>query len=248
MSSLSRDISEAFPQKLVKMVFKERPNRFILHCLYKGSIEVVHLADPGRLKELLQKDTAVYVLPSTNPNRKTKWTAVLVEYEGIFVSINTTYPNKLIERVLKNFALPELSSYEWKKSEFVYGHSRWDFMLEDEAGNGLLLEVKSVTLAHGRIGMFPDAVTARGAKHVQELAAIAKQGEWQTAILFVVQREDVDLVTAATHIDPFFAQCLEQAEKAGVRLMAYTCDMSLEGIQLSRSIPVQLDKKMLDIS
>ena len=247
---MSSSISEDFAQPLVRMVFKERPNRFILTCLYEetNTIETVHLADPGRLKELLIKDTAVYVLPSTNPNRKTKWTAVLVEHEGIFVSINTTFPNKLIETVLKSGALMELKHYQWVKSEFVYGSSRWDFMLEGEEGKGLLLEVKSVTLVSGKIGMFPDAVTARGAKHVQELAAIAKEGNWETAILFVVQREDVEVVTSAAHIDPYFAKCLEQAEQAGVRLLAYTCKLSLEGIQLYRPVPVQLNKKMLAVN
>jgi len=247
---LNNSISEAFPQPLVRMLFKERPNRFILTCLHEetNSIETVHLADPGRLKELLVKDTVVYVLPSTNPNRKTKWTAVLVEHEGIFVSVNTTFPNKLIEKVLKSSALPELNTFKWVKSEFAYGNSRWDFMLQNEKGEGLLLEVKSVTLAEGKIGMFPDAVTARGAKHVQELAAIAKEGTWNTAILFVVQREDVDLVTSAAHIDPFFAESLIHAEQAGVRLLAYTCKLSLEGIQLDRPIPVELDKKMLAVN
>jgi len=247
---LSSLISEDFPQPLVRMVFKERPNRFILTCLNEetNSLETVHLADPGRLKELLVKDTAVYVLPSTNPNRKTKWTAVLVEHKGIYVSINTTFPNKLIETVLKNGALKELNTYQWVKSEFVYGSSRWDFMLQDEEGKGLLLEVKSVTLANGKMGMFPDAVTARGAKHVQELAAIAKEGNWETAILFVVQREDVEVVTSAAHIDPHFAECLELAEQAGVRLLAYTCQLSLEGIHLYRPIPVQLNKKMLTVN
>lgn len=237
---MSERIVVGFPAELKKMTFVERPNRFILHCLNEetNQLERVHLADPGRLMELLIEGVTIYVLPSMNPNRKTKWTAVYVESNGILVSINTTYPNKLVESILKKAIIEELSVYRWVKSEYTYGSSRWDFLLEDGEKNQLLLEVKSVTLAKDGIGMFPDAITKRGSKHVQELTAIAKEGTFKTAILFVVQRGDVEIVTGAAEIDPVFAKNLEEAAKAGVQLLSYTCVLTEQGIGWGHAIPV----------
>lgn len=237
---MSKKVFVGFPAALKKMTFVERPNRFILHCYDEETeqIEKVHLADPGRLIELLVVGAMIYVLPSTNPNRKTKWTAVYVESNGLLVSINTSYPNKLVEVMLKEAMVEELWPYRWIKSEYTYGSSRWDFLLEDKEGNQLLLEVKSVTLANDGIGMFPDAVTKRGSKHVQELTAIAKEGTIKTAILFVVQREDVEIVTGAAAIDPVFAKNLEEAARAGVQLLSYTCILTEQGIELGKAIPV----------
>jgi len=240
VDDMSEKVFIDFPAELKKMTFVERPNRFILHCFDEGTkqLEKVHLADPGRLIELLIEGVTIYVLPSTNPARKTKWTAVYVESNGLLVSINTTYPNKLVEKMLRNEIIAELSAYQWVKSEYTYGGSRWDFLLEDKEKNQLLLEVKSVTLASDGIGMFPDAVTKRGAKHVQELTAIAKAGTYKTAILFIVQREDVEIVTSAAAIDPVFAKSLEVAVYAGVQLLSYTCILTKQGIEWGDAIPV----------
>lgn len=229
-----------FPEALKKMTFIERPNRFILHCYFEESkeIERVHLADPGRLVELLTEGATIYVLPSRNPNRKTKWTAVYVDWNGRYVSINTTYPNKLVELVLRHNKIHELASYQWVKSEYTYGSSRWDFLLENEFGEQLLLEVKSVTMEKDGIGLFPDAVTKRGTKHVTELTSIVKDGKIKGAILFIVQREDINIVTGATSIDPVFSKCLKEAEAAGVLLLSYTCILTDKGIALGKSIPV----------
>lgn len=237
---MSEKVIVRFPAALKKMTFVERPNRFILHCYNQetAEIEKVHLADPGRLIELLVEGAVIYVLPSMNPNRKTKWTAVYVESNGLLVSINTMYPNKLVELMLKKDMIEELSAYHWVKSEYTYGSSRWDFLLEDIKGNQLLLEVKSVTLASNGIGMFPDAVTKRGSKHVQELTGIAREGIIKTAILFVVQREDVEIVTGAAAIDPVFTKSLEEAAHAGVQLLSYTCILSDQGIELGNAVPV----------
>lgn len=237
---MKENISIAFPDHLSKMIFKSRPNRFILHCYSEetNSLEVVHLQDPGRLKELLVEGTVVYVLPSANPNRKTKWTAVLVESCGVFVSVNTAYPNKLAEKMLKEAIIPELAGYRWVKSEYTLGNSRWDFLLEHKDGTSLLLEVKSVTLAEKEIGMFPDAVTKRGTKHVQEITEIHKTGQLKAAILFIAQREDIKLITSAPHIDAKFAEVLIKAENAGVYLIGYNCILTKEKISWNQAVPV----------
>lgn len=243
---MKENLFVAFPTELKMMTFVERPNRFIIHCYSDETkkLERVHLADPGRLVELLVKGVAVYVLPSTNPNRKTKWTAVYVEMNGRFVSINTTYPNKLVELMLKHARIEELSSYQWVKSEYTYGSSRWDFLLQNEQDQQLLLEVKSVTMEKNSIGLFPDAVTQRGTKHVKELTSIVKEGSRKGAILFIVQRDDVEIVTGARMIDPNFSKSLEEAASEGVLLLSYTCILTNKGIALGKSIPVNPFLKM----
>ncbi|MDZ5474205.1 DNA/RNA nuclease SfsA [Bacillus sp. 31A1R] len=239
-----------FPKPLKKSIFLERPNRFILHCVLEEGNEqvIVHLADPGRLKELLQPGTVVWLLENDNPKRKTRWTAVLCEnplIPGGFVSINTTYPNRLIERALKQNAIEELNGWNYKKSEYKLGVSRWDFLLENNVGRELLLEVKSVTLADDRVGRFPDAVTARGTKHVKELSEIAHGNLYETAILFVAQREDLDQVTTASHIDPLFAEAFANAYKSGVKMIGRSCFLSLDGIGLGNKLEVYPEEQFV---
>lgn len=236
------DVKVLFPRPLTKAVFLERPNRFVIHCRLTDSEEqvVAHLADPGRLKELLVPGSILWLLENDNPKRKTKWSAVLCENEDKtgLVSINTSYPNKLIEKAIQAGILEEFAGWSFRRAEFKLGDSRWDFLLENKEGKSLLLEVKSVTLAYSERGMFPDAVTARGTKHVKELTKYAGDSQYETAILFVVQREDIEVVTPAAHIDGAFAEALEEAERKGVRLLARTCRISLDGIALGDPIPV----------
>lgn len=232
----------SFPKVLKKAVFLDRPNRFVIHCRLADTGEKVaaHLADSGRLKELLVPGVGVWLLESDNASRKTKWSAVLCENEekNGLVSINTSYPNKLVEKALRLGVLDEFSGWSYKQAEFKLGDSRWDFLLENEEGRQLLLEVKSVTLADSGQGLFPDAVTTRGTRHVRELTQYLKDSRYETAILFVAQREDIESVSPAVHIDAAFAEALREAEKAGVRLLARTCRVSLEGIEMGRAIPV----------
>lgn len=246
MTTELNELRMAFPRKLTEAIFLERPNRFIIHCCLVDTEEVVvaHLPDPGRLVELLLPSRRVWLMDNENPNRKTKWTAVLCENpaETSLVSINTTYPNMLVEKGLKASFFAELNGWKYKKSEYKLGNSRWDFLLEKEDGKQLLLEVKSVTLTDGEKGMFPDAVTARGTKHVKELTELARNSDFETAILFVAQREDVQYITTASHIDPVFDQALREAQAAGVRLFARRCNMTITDIRVGDAIPVELSE------
>jgi sugar fermentation stimulation protein A len=202
---------------------------------------VAHLADPGRLKELLLPGKTVWLMDHENPARKTKWTAMLCENEThtSLVSLHTALPNKLVENGLKSGGLNEFAGWFYKRAEYKLGDSRWDFLLESKEGKELLLEVKSVTLAEGEKGMFPDAVTARGTKHVRELTQLSKH--YETAILFIVQRNDLSYMTAAKHIDPKFAEALNEAKSAGVKLYARCCHITVNGIELGNAIPVVLE-------
>jgi sugar fermentation stimulation protein A len=247
------------PGLLEEAGFLERPNRFLVHCRLGGSGEVVraHLVDPGRLKELLLPGCRIWVrpepvvgtgtapgatvspspLPRRRPPRSTAWTALLVEAPDgrSMVSLHTTLPNRLVREALLAGALEELDGWALERAEVPLGRSRIDFLLR-RGEERLALEVKSVTLVEDGVALFPDAVTARGARHVRELTELAGRPGWAAAILFVVQREDAASVRAAASIDPVFAAALDEARRGGVRVLARRCRVTLDGLELAEAI------------
>jgi sugar fermentation stimulation protein A len=246
-------VSVELPGPLVETCFVERPNRFLLHCdAGDGVIREAHMADPGRLKELLLPGKRVWLRPALpSATRRTQWTAMLVESpDGTgLVSVDTTLPNQLIHRALLAQALDEFAGWELERREVTLGGSRIDFALRRAAGaepaargrqrrkERLALEVKSVTLVEDGVGLFPDAVTARGARHVRELAELAQQEEWEAAVLFVLQRPDAHRIEAAASIDPGFAAALAEAKRAGVRVLGRRCHVSLAALTLGNAVP-----------
>jgi sugar fermentation stimulation protein A len=232
-----------FPGPLQEARFIARPNRFLLHCALepcgRDTLPVpVHLADPGRLKELLLPGQRVWLRPAASPTRKTAWSAVLVESpDGTgLVSVDTTMPNRLIHRALEAGALDEFAGWALERAEWTHGRSRIDFLLARDVRR-LALEVKSVTLVEDGVALFPDAITARGARHVRELADLARQDRWEAAILFVLQRDDAHRVEAARSIDPVFADALAEARDAGVHVLARRCRVTLQGLELGAPVP-----------
>lgn len=240
-------VSVPIPGPLEEARFLERPNRFLLRCRLERSGEVVsaHLADPGRLRELLLPRTRVWLraAPATTPAprvRTTAWTALLLESpagDGL-VSLHTTLPNRLTRHALEAGALHELGDWTLERAEVPLGRSRIDFLLRC-GDDRLALEVKSVSLVEGDVALFPDAVTARGARHVRELTELAVRPGWAAAILFVVQRADARRVRAAAAIDPAFAAALADARAAGVRVLARRCRVSLDAVALGEAIPCE---------
>lgn len=200
------------------------------------------MPDPGRLKELLIPGCHVWLRRAIGHTRKTQWSAVLCQVpdRNELVSLDTTMANRLVAKALTEGALTELAGWALHKAEFSHGNSRWDFLLTNARGQKLFLEVKSVTLVVDRVGLFPDAVTARGAKHVRELAAIAGGKETQAAVLFLAQRGDVDLIRPATAIDPLFAAELVRAAQTGVQIMGRKCLVSTAEIALGEQVPIWL--------
>jgi sugar fermentation stimulation protein A len=244
---------------LVETRFIERPNRFLLRCtppqqassLPPGAagptpdpaagpagVEA-HMADPGRLRELLLPGRRVWLRAAApTATRRTRWTAVLVESpdgRGL-VSVDTTLPNRLIHAALSAGALDEFSGWRLERHEVSIGASRIDFVL-GQGARRLALEVKSVTLVENGIGLFPDAVTMRGARHVRELTRIVEEPGWEAAILFVLQRPDAYRIEAAAAIDPVFAAALAEAKAAGVRVLGRRCRVSLDHLSLGSPVP-----------
>ncbi len=236
--------STPIPGPLSKAYFVGRPNRFLLQVRLADTGHVVeaHMADPGRLKELLLPGKTLWLRPASNPGRKTRWGAVLVESrdgEGL-VSLDSTLPNRLIKNALEKGALDEFHGWELNRAEFPMGRSRLDFLLSGADGAQMALEVKSVTLVEEGMGLFPDAVTERGARHVRELGELAAREDWEAAVLFVLQRPDASRIRAARSIDPRFAVALAEAKAAGVRVLGRRCKVFLDRVDLGGSVPVDV--------
>ena len=218
--------------------FIARPNRFLTVVELDGTPVEAHRPDPGRLKELWLPGVRVWVREASGPARKTDYTLTLVEApSGEFVSLVTTLPNEMVAEALALNHIEELADWTVERREVTWGRSRFDFLLHNDTAEQLLLEVKSVTLVEGDRALFPDAVTARGARHVRELAVAVGDG-LAAAVLFVVQRRDASSVTAARAIDPAFADALREAHAAGVMVLGYRCEVSLKEATIIDALPV----------
>jgi sugar fermentation stimulation protein A len=243
MGSVTRLPFLAWGAPLVEARFLSRPNRFVVHARLDGGAEVVaHLADPGRLEELLVPGRRMALRPETrSPTRRTLWTAVLVESPDgwEWVSLDTTVPNRLVRAALVEEALAELRPWKLAGWEVPLRSSRLDFLLQDAGGRHMYVEAKSVTLVRDGVALFPDAVTARGTRHLEELARARREGH-EAAVLFVLQRRDAHRIVAARAIDPDFAAALAGAAREGVRVLGRRCSVEWEGIRLGGRVPVEV--------
>ncbi len=224
--------------------FLRRPNRFVVHAEVERSPGVssevaAHLPDPGRLHELLVPGARMGLRAEPpSPGRKTGWTAMLVRdpADRLWISVNTSMPNRLVRRALEDGVLEEFAGWRLVRHEVPLGESRIDFLLENDAGRKLYVETKSVTLVENGVALFPDAVTARGTRHLEELMRAVRDGH-EAAVLFVLQRSDASRIVAARSIDPVFSDTLARAEAAGVGVLAHRCSVTWEGIELGGVVP-----------
>ena len=153
----------------VKGIFKKRPNRFIAEVEVDGEIQIAHVPNTGRCKELLVENAVVWLKPSDNPKRKTKFSLLFVENRGHLVSIYSQQANEIVYDAIINDKINELSGYDFHQREKTIDNSRIDIYLASENSDSCFVEVKGVTLVVGRQARFPDAPTERGTKHLQEL-------------------------------------------------------------------------------
>lgn len=244
MGSVMPTVSVPIAGPLVRSRFLRRHNRFLLQVELEDSGDAVdaHMADPGRLRELLLPGRRIWLRSASNPGRKTRWSAVLVEDPAgrAMVSLDATLPNRLIRRALKENALREVAGWALVRAEFPMGRSRLDFLLANTGGRQMAMEVKSVTLVEDGVALFPDAVTERGARHLKELGQVAAKPEWEAAVLFVVQRSDAESVRAARSIDPRFADALVDAKKAGLHVFGRRCHVFLDRVDLGDVLPADV--------
>ena len=230
---------------VVPATFISRPNRFIAHVKLENSsqndIEVVHVKNTGRCKELLISGGRVYLEKSENPNRKTKYDLIAVEkiypedYENpksakkkLLVNMDSQLPNKVTHQWLQT------QGYSFIKPEFTFGKSRIDFYMEKD-DKKFLMEVKGCTLEIDRIGYFPDAPTERGVKHLEELILASQQG-YNCKIAFVIQMEGIKQVRGNSVTHPEFAKTLEKAKDAGVEVLFLCCRVIPDEVFVEKAI------------
>ena len=233
-----------FSKPLVRAELVRRYKRFLADVrLEDGTAATAHCPNPGSMMGLAEPGTEVWLSESSGPKRKLPLGLELVRADGVFIGIHTGRGNGIVAEALAAGQIPELAAYTKVRREAKMGaSSRVDFLLRGSGLPTCHLEVKSVTLRRGGTnpGMaeFPDAVTARGAKHLGELARIAGGGG-RAAVLYLVQRGDCGRFRLAADIDPAYAKAAAAAKDAGVAVLCYACDVSPAGIRLARALPAQ---------
>ena len=222
-------------QHVVRGTFLDRPNRFIAHVALEGGVEVCHVKNTGRCRELLTPGAAVYLARSDNPARKTRYDLVAVEKGSLLINMDAQAPNKVFGEWAEHF-LPEPAVV---RPEFTWEDSRFDFLLEGGQGP-CFVEVKGVTLEEGGEARFPDAPTERGVKHLRGLQRAAAQG-WRAAVFFVIQMKGVTHFRPNDATHPAFGAALREAASHGVEVYARDCLVTPESLVLDAPVPVLLD-------
>ena len=214
-----------------------RLNRFLALVDVDGKEVAVHVANSGRMRELLVPGYRVLLKPAAAPGRKTQFDLALVDLGFTLASADARLPNGLVAEALALGRLPQFKDYLQVRREVVFGESRLDFMLEGPAGR-CYVEAKSVTLVVNGVGLFPDAPTLRGAKHVKSLVKALEDGH-RAAVVFVVQRDDAVAFATNDGADPEFGSELRTGLTAGVEVFAYKCRVTEEELELLDRLPIR---------
>ncbi|MBE1237187.1 DNA/RNA nuclease SfsA [Phaeovibrio sulfidiphilus] len=235
-----------FPVPLTRGRLVRRYKRFMADVILDDGETVVtaHCANSGSMKTLLVPDAPVWLSAADDPKRKLKWTWEIIQIGSAFVGVNTGTPNKVVREAIQAGVIPELRGYSRIRSEVPYaGRSRIDILLEDDDRPPCYVEIKNVTMKEGDAPSgavaFPDAVTARGAKHLEDLAAMVAQG-CRSVILYFVQRTDGDRVCLDGQIDPAYVTAFREASAAGVEVVCVGCDVDpARGVSVNRMLPFE---------
>lgn len=219
--------------------FIKRLNRFEALAECGGETVLCHVANTGRMKELLVPGREVVLRRAKNPDRKTKWDLIIAHtIDGVPVLLESVMANRLVLKALKEGRLEGFEGWTGIKREAAYGNSRFDVRLTDRERT-CYIEIKCVTLVQDSVARFPDAPTERGTKHVRELMRAKAEG-LGAAVIVVAQREDARSFTPNSETDPVFSEAIALAAEAGVRVYAYRCSVTSSSITLLERIPVDL--------
>ena len=228
-----------FPNSLIKGTLVKRYKRFLTDVeLESGDLVTAHCANPGSMLGLIEPGFKVWLSPATNPERKLRYTWELVHDGRALVGINTAHPNSLVAEAIEAGTITELQGYESQRREVKYGkNSRIDILLEG-SGPRCYVEVKNVHLSReAGAAEFPDSVTARGTKHLIEMADMVAEGH-RAMMVYLIQRGDCDHLSIAGDIDPTYAEGLTQALANGVEAIAYSCKLTPKTISVAQAVPL----------
>ena len=227
--------------RLIPATLLKRYKRFLADVKLKsGETTTAHCPNTGSMAGCSEPGRKVYLSVHDNPKRKYKYTWQLIDMPTSLVGVNTLVPNRLVGWSIEQSLIPELAQYKKVKREVKIGeYSRIDLLLTDGSGKRCYIEVKNCTLVNDGVAQFPDAVTARGLKHIIELENLVKAGH-RSIMFYFIQRMDARVFRPADHIDPDYGRCLRQAAEKGIEILAYDVQISLQGIELNKNIPCEL--------
>jgi sugar fermentation stimulation protein A len=227
-----------FENKLIPGLFIKRYKRFFVDVKIDNKIITAHCPNTGSMYGLLKKGNKVWISKSNNPNRKLKYTLEIIEDNKSKVGVNTLFTNKIVLHALQNNLIKEFKGVSEIKPETRFGkNTRFDFLITDKK-NKSFIEVKNVTLSRKKsLAEFPDAVTTRGLKHINELENAGKKN-YKIFIIFLIQRNDCEVFTIAKDIDPDYAKALKLAVKNKLNILCYDCKFSSKGIKLNKQIKI----------
>ena len=229
-----------FENKLISGLFIKRYKRFFVDIKIKNQIITAHCPNTGSMYGLLKEGNRVWVSKSKNPNRKLKYTLEIIQDKKSMVGVNTHSTNKIVKHGLQNNLIQEFKDIMAIEPEIRFGlNTRFDFLISFKKSKAFV-EVKNVTLSRKRkVAEFPDAITSRGLKHINELMKASKKG-YKIFILYLIQRNDCNLFTIAKDIDTQYAKALSKAVKNNLKILCYDCKFSSKGIKMNNKINFKL--------
>lgn len=230
-----------FSPPLIEARLVKRYKRFLTDVeLDNGDIITVHCANPGSMLGLTKPRNRIWISDSQNPKRKLQYSLEIIEVDNVMVGINTGHPNKLALEAIKMGVIPELDGYETIRTEVKYGeNSRIDILLQSEDKPDTYVEVKNVHFMRTTgLHEFPDSVTTRGAKHLDELAREVAKGN-RAAMLYIIQRNDGDRFKLAEDLDPNYGKAFKEARNAGVEAYALSCNVSSSSIEATNRVIIE---------
>ena len=229
-----------FENKLISGLFIKRYKRFFVDIKIKNQIITAHCPNTGSMYGLLKEGNRVWVSKSKNPNRKLKYTLEIIQDKKSMVGVNTHSTNKIVKHGLQNNLIQEFKDIMTIEPEIRFGlNTRFDFLISFKKSKAFV-EVKNVTLSRKKkVAEFPDAITSRGLKHINELMKASKKG-YKIFILYLIQRNDCNLFTIAKDIDTEYAKALSEAVKNNLKILCYDCKFSSKGIKMNNKINFKL--------
>ena len=229
-----------FKKKLISGELIKRYKRFFVDVKIDNKTVTAHCPNTGSMMGLLEKGNKVWLSKSDNPKRKLKYTLQVIESNGSKVGVNTHLTNKIALDAIYKSKIQNFKNYNSVKQEIKFGNNtRFDFLLTKK-NKKIFIEVKNVTLSRQKgIAEFPDAITSRGQKHIQELLNANKQG-YNIYLLFVIQRDDCNKLKIAKDIDPKYCELLTKAVKKNLNILCYDCKFSTKGIKLNRKVKFKI--------
>ena len=229
-----------FENKLIPGRFINRYKRFFVDVKIKDKTITAHCPNTGSMYGLLKKGNKVWVTKSDNPNRKLKYTLQIIEDKKSKVGVNTHLANKIVHHALENNLIKEFDKKIKVKPETKFGtNTRFDFLITQKKFKAFI-EVKNVTLSRIKnLAEFPDAITSRGLKHINELLKASNMG-YKIFILYLIQRNDCKLFKIAEDVDPEYSNSLIKAVKKKLNILCYDCKFSTKGIKLNQKVKFKI--------